>query len=291
MEKSQPQFGAVPNWYVGHNTRTQGSYYGSTASLFPAEVFVTWDGKWIVTRTEHGEVSVVQNVCLHAGMEILPQRGTQHRAEIRCTGHQWLYDMRGKVLATPKFCKFEGHLIRPKFSVWNGFILGYSNEELCALNNFGASLGLPKEFLSADQFWFGKEKAYELPYPCALMGINYLDGLHVPKYHETSFGPVVDEERYEWEFGRADTSLSYSTQVVYVRPNIRSHVDQLMKRRNMEQSELGWADLHFWLEETFPEAVTPIDKHIFAVWSLIYGDGYIMPELYEGGRFLALSYL
>lgn len=291
MEKSPPMQSDRPNWYRGLRTRTQGGYFGSLSSLYPNEVFVTFDKKWIVTRTEDGEVSVVQNVCLHAGMEILNQSGTQHKPEIRCSGHQWLYDIRGTLRAAPKFCKFEGHLARPKFSVWNGLILGYSNDELGALKGFGSSLGLPEGFLSIDQFRFGKEVAYALPYPCPLMGINYLDGLHVPKYHETTFGPVVDEAQYDWEFGPTDTSLSYSIQLVRVRPDVRAHVDRLMRMRNIRQSELGWSDLYFWLDETMPDATTPIDSNIFAVWPLIYGDGYVMPELYLGGRFLALSYL
>ena len=128
MEKSYPEQTARPNWYRDLRTRAQGGYFGSLASLYPNEVFVTFDKKWIVTRTKDGEVSVVQNVCLHAGMQILNESGTQHKPEIRCSGHQWLYDMRGNLQAAPKFCKFESHLTRPKCSVWNGFILGYSVE-------------------------------------------------------------------------------------------------------------------------------------------------------------------
>lgn len=291
MEKSFPTEGARPNWYRDIPTRSQGGYFGSISSLYPNEVFLTFDGNSIVTRDEEGNVSVAQNVCLHAGMRILNKVGTQHNSEIRCSGHQWLYDMTGKLRATPKFCKFEGRLVRPKFSIWKGYILGYSQEELSALEDFGTQIGLQKNFLSTDQFWFGREEEYLLPYPCALMGINYLDGLHVPRYHETTFGPVIDENFYEWELGPTDTSCSYSIQLVRVRPDVRKHVDRLMRMRKMKQSELGWADFHFWLEQVMPSAETPIEKSIFAVWSLIYGDGYIMPELYEGGRFLALSYL
>lgn len=292
MEKSQLQIAANrPNWYVGLKTRPQGSYFGSHSSLYPNEVFLTFDKKWIVTRTESGEVSVVQNVCLHAGAEILSKAGTQHSNKIGCKAHQWQYDHLGKLLGAPKFCKFDAHLERPNFSVWNGYILGYSQSELSALHDFGESLKLPKGFLSIDNFSFGKEVEYDLPYPTALMGINYLDGLHVPKYHETTFGPVVDDEHYDWELGPTDTNLSYSIQVVRVRPNAREYVDRLIRRKNIPLSQLGWSDFHFWLEKMMPDAKTPLDKDIFAVWSLIYGDGYIMPELYEGGRFLALSYL
>lgn len=291
MEKSHPISGARPNWYRDLATRSQGAYFGSLASLYPNEVFVTFDKKWIVTRTESGEVSVVQNVCLHAGMEILSVAGTQKKREIRCSGHQWLYDMRGNLQAAPKFCKFEAHLARPKFAIWNGYILGYSDEELGALEGFGLSLGLPQGFLSADQFWFGREIAYDMPYPCPLMGINYFDGLHVPKYHEMTFGPVVNADDYSWEFGPKDTSASYSIQLVRERPDARAYIERFVQSRKLELSDLGWSDFHLWLEDVMPSPVTPIDKTIFAVWPMIYGDGYVMPELYEGGRFLALSYL
>ena len=267
-----------------------GEYFGSTSSLYLDEVFVTPDKKWIVTHAE-GEISVVQNVCLHAGAEILNDAGTQHSAEIRCSVHNWLYDMRGKLLACPKFTPAERSLARPNYGVWNGFVLGYGKDELRALEGFGSSLGLPLGFLNADAFQFREESVYDLPYPRPLMKINYDDGLHVARYHQLTFGPMTNEDEYLWEFGPEETKCSYSIQVVNMRPNLRKHVDQLMRLRNKELSELGWADLHFWLEEKMPNAKTPIDPNIFAVWASIYGNGYIMPELYLGGRLLALSYL
>lgn len=290
MDKSLQLRAVRPNWYRGLHTKDVGEYYGSLASLYPDEVFVTFDKKWIVTRTGDGKISVVQNVCLHAGAEILNTAGTQHSTEIRCSVHQWLYDTNGRLVACPKFTKSNRALARPAFGVWKGFALGYSPEELRALDGFGAQLSLPADFLSAEAFWFGEEIAYKLPYPRPLMKVNYDDGLHVAKYHEFSFGPMTDESSYLWEFG-ANTKCSYSIQVVHMRPNLRAHVDRLMRSRNRELSELGWADLHFWLEEKMPGAKTPIDKNIFAVWASIYGNGYVMPELYEGGRLLALSYL
>ena len=293
MDKSHHNLAERPNWYRHLITRTGGDYFGSLSSLlYPEEVFVTHDGNWIVTRTADGEISVVQNVCLHAGMQILNHTGTQQSKEIRCSGHQWLYDRRGKLLACPKFVKSERSLARPDFSLWNGFVLGYSEKELSALSGFGETLGLPNGFLSANDFWYGEEEhAYKLPYPRPLMKINYDDGLHVAKYHEFSFGPMIDENDYKWEFGPSDTNVSYSIQLVNIRPNVRLHVDRLIHSRNKKIEDLGWANLHFWLEEKMPKAETPIDKNIFAVWASIYGNGYIMPELYFGGRFLALSYL
>ncbi len=291
MEKSALQVAGRPNWYRGIQSKPAGDYFGSLSSLYPDEGFVTHDKKWIVSRMQNGEVSVVQNVCLHAGMEILNTPGTQHSKEIRCSGHQFLYDMRGKVLAAPKFCKLERSLLRPPFSIWNGYVIGYSDEELKALDGFGSSLGLPQDFLSAESFWFGKEIEYPLPYPRILMKINYDDGLHVPVYHRFTFGAIVDEREYAWEFGPEDTSCSYSIQVVKIRRDIRAHVARLMHAHQKNLSDLGWADFHFWLEEKMPNVATPIDKEIFAVWGSIYGNGYMMPELYFGGRFLAMSYL
>lgn len=291
MERSAQHKAVRPNWYRGIRTKDMGEYYGSLSSLYPDEVFVTFDKKWIVTRTGDGKIAVVQNVCLHAGMEILNTAGTQHSTEIRCSGHQWLYDMNGALLACPKFAKANRSLARPDFGLWNGFALGYSEEDLRALDGFGAKLGLPSDFLSAESFWFGDEIAYNLPYPRPLMKVNYDDGLHVAKYHEFSFGPMTDESEYLWEFGNANAKCSYSIQLVKLRPNLRTHVDRLMRSRNKDLAELGWADLHFWLEEKMPDMKTPLDKNIFAVWSSIYGNGYVMPELYEGGRLLALSYL
>ena len=292
MEKSPILFAESPNWYRKLEVRPQGDYFGSLSSLYPNEVFLTFDKKWVVTRNADGVVSVVQNVCLHAGGQLLSFAGTQqqHDNNIRCPLHQWLYDLEGNLLAAPKFCKSLRALPRPKFALWNGYIIGYSLEELRPLEGFGASLGLPADFLDAKNFGFRKEKRYDLPYPRALMKINYDDGLHVPRFHETTFGPMIDEGKYQWEFGPKDTNCSYSIQVVNVRPDLRAHVERLTRKKD-KQTNFGWADFHFWLDKVMPDTKTPIDKNIFAVWASIYGNGYIMPELYEGGRFLALSYL
>ena len=83
MQKSTHAKAVRPNWYRGLATRDMGEYFGSHSSLYPDEVFVTHDKKWIVTHAPNGEISVVQNVCLHAGMEILNKAGTHHSAEIR----------------------------------------------------------------------------------------------------------------------------------------------------------------------------------------------------------------
>lgn len=292
MEKSPMVFAGAPNWYKDLVTRRVGDYFGSLSSLYPDEKFVTFDGDWIVSRGSANEVAVMQNACLHAGVQILNTPGTQNDKEIRCPGHQWLYDAQGKLIACPKFVlKGEHALHRPNYGVWNGYVLGYKQDELTALDGFGASLGLPEGFLNADEFWFGKEVCYDLPYPRPLMMINYKDGVHVPKYHEFTFGPAINDEEYNWEFGPDDTNVSYSIQLVKVRPNMKKHVDRIMHMHGKKIADLGWADLHFWLEEKMPDAKTPIDRDIFAVWASIYGNAYQMPELYEGGRLLANSYL
>lgn len=291
MEKSNMMVADRPNWYRNKETRYQGDYFGSLSSLYPNEVFLTFDKKWIVTRNADGDVSVVQNVCLHAGAQLLSNPGEQQQYgnEIRCPIHQWLYNLKGELFAAPKFCKQQATLPSPKFSLWNGYIIGYSASELEVLEDFGSSLGLPAGFLDAKNFRFGDEIRYDLPYPRVLMKINYDDGLHVPRFHETTFGSMIDEGKYQWEFGPTDTNCSYSIQVVSFRSKLRKHIERLMRTKS--DKKFGWADLHFWLEKVIPDVPTPIDKSIFAVWASIYGNGYIMPELYEGGRFLALSYL
>ncbi len=292
MEKSSMHRSQAPNWYRGLDTRTQGDYFGSLSSLYPNEVFLTADKKWIVTRSPDGSVSVTQNVCAHAGAALLSTPGTQHQQarQIVCPIHKWTYSLSGDLLGGPKFekCKHMA-LSRPKFNIWKGYILGYSKEELHALEKFGESLSLPKDFLSAENFHFEKEIVYNLPYPRPLMKINYDDGYHVASYHKDTFAAVIDDSVYDWEFGPADTNCSYSIQVV--RAKTDAEIDQVLRRSKKERDALGWVNFHLWLKEVLPNVETPIDSNIFAVWASVYGNGYIMPELYEGGRFLAMSYL
>src|SRR4051812_35068240 len=117
MDKSPILFADRPNWYRDLRVKAQGDYFGSLSSLYRNEIFLTFDKKWVVTRSADDVVSVVQNLCLHAGGQLLSDAGTQqqHDSNIRCPLHQWLYDLKGNLLAAPKFGKCTRMLPSPKF--------------------------------------------------------------------------------------------------------------------------------------------------------------------------------
>jgi nitrite reductase/ring-hydroxylating ferredoxin subunit len=297
--KSTMNFSVEPDWYRGHKTRLTGDYFGSTSSIAPNETYVSQDLMHIVHRDgKEGKVSVSRNACAHAGALLLATPGVQDHTDFSCPVHKWKYLPSGECVAMPYFEMCEKvKLHSPSFGIWNGYVIGYEQSELNqALAHFGNSLGHPKNAFSADEFVFmGDEVEYELPYPCELMMINYNDGYHVPLCHQLTFDAVADSSTYRWELSpqSAKSPVWYSIQEVRARPGVKKRMQQLMRVHECEEEAVGWARLHTWIEEVFPSygVEYPIDKEVFALWASIYGNGYLMPELYEGGLFLAVSYL
>ncbi len=290
-------YGNRPAWYMGLKTKQVGDYYGSVSSIAYGESYGTMDGKSIVYREkESGAFSVMRNICVHAGARLLDKLGVQDHAQLRCPLHKWTYKPTGELVA-PVFdgCK-NVRLHAEKFSVWNGYLLGYSEEDLRDLRGFGRELGIPKQAFNPSTFDFDEEVSDPVEYPRPVFKINYDDGYHVALSHLETFAVAADEQTYRWEFSvQPETSATgYSIQEVRARPleEVRERLAALMAN-GAEEETFGWASFHIWLRKQCYDyqIVTPIDKEIFALWATIYGNGYLMPELYEGGLFLAVSYL
>jgi nitrite reductase/ring-hydroxylating ferredoxin subunit len=296
LQEDDP-YGNRPAWYVGLRTKQVGDYYGSVSSIAYGEFYGTMDGKSIVCRDkETGAFSVMRNVCAHAGARLLEKPGVQDHARLLCPVHKWSYKPTGELM-TPVFegCK-NIRLHAEKFSEWNGYLLGYSSDDLLGLMGFGRQLGVPERAFSPSEFVFDEEVSDPVEYPRPLFKINYDDGYHVALSHQETFALVADESSYRWELSVAPESSAtgYSIQEVRAKPieEIRERLAVMMANGN-EEERFGWGSFHLWLRKLCEEhsIKTPIDKEIFALWATIYGNGYLMPELYEGGLFLAVSYL
>ena len=244
-----------------------------------------------------GRITVRRNACAHAGAPILDTPGVQNGGIMRCPIHKWAYKPTGELIAAPHFQPEVCERIRlsaPEHGVWNGYAIGYPQHELdLGLANFGKTIGLPLSCFDPNEFVFMHEEVYELPYPRELMLVNYFDGYHVPLYHQKTFDAVADPESYAWEFDEShayERRCDYSIQLVRARRDVAKRLDMLMRNGDHRES-FGWADFHLWLHETMSHVERPIDSDIFAVWASVYGNAYLMPELYEGGLFLAVSYL
>lgn len=284
-----------PDWYRELRTERIGDYFGSVSSIAPGETYVTQDLAYIVHRDRATErFSVSRNACAHAGALLLDQPGVHDTTTIRCPIHKWMYQPDGHCTAKPFFMgSDEVRLDSPAWGVWNGYMLGYLQAELDAgMRKFGYSLpNVTMEAFNPGNFVFMGEVGYSLPYPRALMMINYLDGYHVPFYHQKTFDAVADSASYLWEF--SPTSMKspvwYSIQRVNSRDDVARRMRTLMENYNCAEEDLGWASLHRWVRQV--GISRPLEGDIFALWATIYGNGYLMPELYEGGLFLAVSYL
>lgn len=294
MKKAKPVSGACPNWYRNFVTPAFGEYFGSISSLANGETYLTYDKLYIVHRQHNGKLSVRANVCAHAGAPLLTEPGVQDVRALHCPIHKWGFAPSGEFLGAPYFENCDGmSLSAQEFGVWDGYMIGSFSQDVLDISDlmhFGDTLHIEKDVFNPIDFVFMGEEAYPLPYPRQLMYVNYFDGLHVPLYHQKTFDAVADVESYAWEFSPHLNRVSYSIQCVRARNDVDKRLQHLMRTYGLPQEEFGWADFHMWIKEHLTDDA-PIDPEIFAVWGALYGNAYLMPELYEGGRFLAVSYL
>ena len=298
MPKSPMVTTVEPDWYIGHRTKPIGDYFGSFSSIVPGETYVTQDTMYIVHRDpETHDFSVSRNACAHAGALLLSETGVQDVGTIRCPIHRWAYKPDGTCTSAPNFSTCEGvRLAAPEFGVWNGYVLGYPQAALDdGLANFGAELGVSAGAFNPSNFIFMEEDFDELPYPRELMKINYDDGYHVAPYHPKTFGAVANPATYRWEVSEyvARHPVWYSIQEVREHSDVHKRVSVLMDAYGATEDSLGWGHFHQWVEEHLVKRGVqhPIDRDVFALWAAIYGNSHLMPELYMGGLFLAVSYL
>lgn len=90
------------------------------------------DEPLVVVRGEDREVRVLSRVCVHRGMDLMPE-GTelarQGKAKtLLCPYHFWSFDLKGQLVGCPSMERADGfarastHLPRIRSAVWHGFI-------------------------------------------------------------------------------------------------------------------------------------------------------------------------
>lgn len=303
---------SVPNWYVGRkpnlgfvgDERITGAYLGSRANIAINSVFVTDDLRQIVFRDPEGSFLVKENICAHRGALIFDTPGVQS-VPVRCGVHLWTYDNKGIAIGMPGLrCGEHGTpaLRDAPFGEWRGHLLGFPRRLLADLDGIGNFIGIPDHLFRADDYIpcpTERMRVFPLPYPRAVMAINYLDGYHVPYAHPT-FAAVVDTDTYEWSVTSPDKPVAGSMQVVRARnmAEVRRRMELLRgaierDRGNAGQpvtnDDTGWPNLYLWAREHVPHRDMPVNPEIFAVWLLI--NPFVMMEAYVGGSFLAVSHL
>ncbi|MGB8424026.1 aromatic ring-hydroxylating dioxygenase subunit alpha [Paraburkholderia sp.] len=85
-------------FYSGH-----WNYVGLEAEIPNAGDFkrtVVGERSVIVTRTQDGEVAVIENVCAHRGVRFCREK-SGNRKDFTCPYHQWNYDLKGNLVGVP----------------------------------------------------------------------------------------------------------------------------------------------------------------------------------------------
>ena len=60
----------------------------------------------VIARDEDGELNAFSNLCRHRGVEVAQDSG--NTKEFMCPYHNWLYDLKGRLVGAPLMKKSEG---------------------------------------------------------------------------------------------------------------------------------------------------------------------------------------
>lgn len=141
-----------------------------------------------VIRDRDGALRGFHNVCRHRAAPLV-EEGTGRCDVLRCRYHGWLYDMRGRLRATPDFGD-EPPLDRAQHSLWPVRVASWRRLVFVNLDpeappieqGLGDLVGAAAD-LPIETFRFDGRKVYELDFNWKTYLDNYMEGLHIPYLH------------------------------------------------------------------------------------------------------------
>jgi phenylpropionate dioxygenase-like ring-hydroxylating dioxygenase large terminal subunit len=153
---------------------------------------------FIVARDVDGTVSAFMNMCLHRGVPVAAGRG--NAKDFSCPYHAWLYDLTGKLIATPHMGKcqvdMQGWRMRPlQCTTWRGWIFVSFNPDPEPFATFISGIDQALWWFKTDACRFAKKEVLEIDCNWKLLLENLIDIYHVPVLHRASFGGFLKIDR------------------------------------------------------------------------------------------------
>ncbi len=153
---------------------------------------------FIVARAADGSVNAFMNMCLHRGVPVASDRG--NAKDFSCPYHGWLYDLKGKLIATPKLGNREAemkdaHMRQLQSAVWRGWIFISFNPNPVPFAEFIGPAERELWWFKTDQCRLAKKEVLEIRCNWKLLVENIIDIYHVPVLHRGSFGGFMKIDR------------------------------------------------------------------------------------------------
>jgi len=153
---------------------------------------------FVIARDRDGEVSAFMNMCLHRGVPVASGRG--NAKDFSCPYHGWLYDLKGRLLATPQMGKSgvdtaNWHMRALQCAAWRGWIFISFNPDPVPFAEFIATCDRDLWWFKTDQCRLAKKEVLEIDCNWKLLVENIIDIYHVPVLHRGSFGGFMKIDR------------------------------------------------------------------------------------------------
>ena len=181
---------------------------------------------FLVVRGEDGQLSAVQNTCLHRGKLI--RTGTGNTDELRCGYHYWCWDLKGRLKEIPDRQLFPGvedsqyRLAEVGCEVWAGFVFINPDPSGPSLHEY---LGPVVEQLAPyrlEQLRATMHVAVELPCNWKVAVEAFVETYHVQGIHPQLM-PYVDDVNTKFDLLGDHTRMI----VPFGVPSMRiEHIDQ-----------------------------------------------------------------
>lgn len=141
-----------------------------------------------VIRDRDGTLRGFHNVCRHRAASLV-DAGTGRCDVLRCRYHGWLYDMQGRLRATPDFGddppldRAEHSLFPIRVANWRRLV--FVNLDLSAPpveEGLGGLVGATAD-LPLESYRYHGRKVYDLEFNWKNYVDNYMEGMHIPYLH------------------------------------------------------------------------------------------------------------
>lgn len=153
---------------------------------------------FVIARGSDGAISAFMNMCLHRGVPVASGRG--NAKDFSCPYHGWLYDLKGKLIASPQMGKSDVDMknwqMRPLQSAqWRGWLFISFNPDPLPFAQFIESCDKEFWWFKTDDCRLAKKEVLEIDCNWKLLVENIIDIYHVPVLHRGSFGGYMKIDR------------------------------------------------------------------------------------------------
>ena len=234
----------------------------------------------LVTRDQDGKVHAFLNTCRHRGHE--PAQGCGNSRRFTCPYHSWTYDIKGRLVGMPLRNHYRGvdfgtlGLTELPSEERHGFIwvVLTPDADIDMAAHLGPDIDEDMRDWDYDDLRVIVAQEGEIEANWKATGEGFLEGLHLPTVHASTFTSMTSGDRYD--FVMQDT---YGKHVRFIAPTKKpedylaldaAKIDDLidMQKPGWQMKFSEWAILNYWIYPNFYLGFHPAMGGVHATYYL-----------------------